>query len=203
MRLVTGFVYPAALALFLGGAAAVRADVIHWSYQWDRTPLAVSAGTGGIGLTSEPLTHAAGPSDIVATNLNVFSAANPATPDAISNGNYTLTLTLTDDASHAQGKFTFTGQLAGTLSSASAAVTNTFTSALTPPPQQLGGNLYAVTIGPYTAPGPPTSANLGAIAAHVDVKAMSPEPSSLVLGALGAAFVGMLSWSQWRRQRPA
>jgi hypothetical protein len=195
-----GLLYPAALALFLGGAAAVRADPIYWSYQWDRTPLAVGAGTGGVGLTSEPLTHAAGPSDVVATNLSVFSSAKPATPDVISNGNYSLTLTLTDDASHAQGTFTFTGQLGGTISSSSAAVTNAFTSALTPPPQNLGGNIYTVTIGPYTAPGPPTSTNLGAISAHVDVHSASPEPSTLALSGLGSAFLGMISWKRWRRQ---
>jgi hypothetical protein len=206
MKLPSGFVYPVAVALFFGGAVTVHADVITWSYQWDRSPLAVGAGTGGVGFTNENLAHAAGPSDIVATNLSVFSSANPATPDFISSGGYSLKLTLTDDASHAQGIFTFTGQLGGTISSASAQVTNTFTNATTQA-QTLGGNLYTVTIGPYTAPGPPMSTNLGAIAAHVDVRAGStpstqsnPEPSTLLLGGLGTAFLGFISLSQWRRK---
>jgi hypothetical protein len=197
MKPLPGILYPAAVAVLFGSGVMARADLVHWSYQWDRAPLAVGGGTGGVGLTNEPLTHAIGSSDIIATNLSVFSVADPATPDKLSAAGYSLKMTVTDAASHATGTFAFTGQLNGTFSSGSAAITNSFTSATTLPTQTIGTNSYTVTIGPYSAPGPPSAQNMGAIGAHVDVRAgaqvhaqSTPEPSTLILAALGLALVG-------------
>src|SRR5262249_17395202 len=136
-----------------------------------------------------------------------FSSASPSTPDHITSGAYTLTLHIADDASHALGTFVFKGQLGGTISSNSAAVTNTFFSPTTVS-EVLGGNTYTVTIGPCTPPVPSTSDHAGAIAAHVDVRAggggggpvsNTPEPPTLMLAGLGLSFVGIGSWCQRRR----
>src|SRR5262245_42621629 len=92
------------IALLAAGTQA-RADLIWWGYNWERSPAAVLAGTGGVSFTNEPLKAAVGSSDIVATNLKVFSTAAATAPDVLSGstGMYTLTLTITDNASGMSG----------------------------------------------------------------------------------------------------
>jgi PEP-CTERM motif len=198
------------LAFSLGGSA--RADLINWTYSWQRNPVSVAAdgnGTGGVSFTNQANTvAAAGNSDIVATNLNVFSTASPSNPDQlISNGAYSLTLTLTDSASGQAGTLTFTGKLTGTFSASNSDLTNVFTSASTQT-LDLGGNTYKVTIGPFSPPGPPlASSTPGSIAAHVEVTSDSgggvgvqdvPEPSTMLLAGLGGlSFLG----AAWRKRR--
>jgi hypothetical protein len=221
MKRVSGLLYPAAIALVFGTGLTARADLVHWSYDFDRSPTVVTGGTGGITLTNEPSGHAAGNSDIVATNLKVFSSADPTSPDHLAPSKYTLTLALTDDASHQSATLSFTGTLSGTYSSGSASVKNMFTG-LTMQTVTLGGNLYMVTMGPYSPPGPPSATLAGSIAAHVDVRPgqgggnpppggggnpppvnHSPEPSTFVLAGLGMAGLGLVSFGRWRRKLPA
>jgi len=192
----------AATAVLLVAGASVRADVVPWTYSWQRDPVSIAAdgsGTGGVSLTSEALPkQAAGSSDIVATNLRIFSSAPAGTPDTlVTNGNYTLTLTITDTNSGQFGTLTFTGKLSGTFSAGNSNITNVFDSPTTQT-LNLNGDVYTVTIGPYSPPGPPSASNAGSIAAHVDVTPGTgtigindvPEPSSIVLGCLGLTFVG-------------
>jgi hypothetical protein len=215
------------LLLVLGNAA--RADFIQWTFDWSRSPTVVAAdtgGTGGISLTQEPLGHAAGNSDIVATNLRAFSDALHSSPDHFTNQAYSLKLSLTDDASHQSGSLTFTGLLNGMLSFDSANIINKFTGLLTQK-IKLGKNDYTVTIGPFAAPGPPGSVTAGSISAHISVQpdsgqtgnggppdnpppsggdpgpvAHAPEPSSLVLGCLGLSLLGVTGWRlRWRSGR--
>ena len=206
MKRSTPFV-ATALAL-LCGASAARADLIAWSYNWDRSPVSVASdsGNGSVAFTNEPTKDATGSSDTVATNLKASSLAPASAPDTLNTkGNYGLTLTLTDKASGQSGAVTFTGKLSGTFSKDSANITNQFTGALSQI-LVLGVNTYTVTIGPYAPPGPPSASNFGSIAAHVDVLAgvggagSSPEPSALVLAGLGLAAAGA---SRWRKRRPA
>jgi hypothetical protein len=195
--------FAATVALLLAGAS-VRADVVTtpvpWTYSWQRNPVSIAAdgsGTGGVSLTSEALPkQAAGSSDIVATNLRIFSSAAAGTPDQLStNGAYTLSLTITDTNSGESGTVTFTGKLSGTFSAGSSLITNAFNSP-TSEVLTLGGNTFTTTIGPYSPPGPPSASNAGSIAAHVDLNGSgiivnnSPEPSSIVLSCLGLTFLG-------------
>jgi hypothetical protein len=197
----------------LGGS--VRADLIDWSYTWTNTPPVVTGGTGGVTLTTQPTSLLAeGNSDIVATNMSIFSSANPKTPDSLSGGNYTLQLAITDGTSNTTGTFTFTGQLSGTYSQQNSNITNTFTSP-TVVSQVIGNNTYQVTIGPFSPPGPPTSTTLtGSIAAFVQVTAGNngggggttvqdvPEPTTMLLAGLGLSFLGGAAWRK-RRQMMA
>jgi hypothetical protein len=194
-------------ALFAAGATA-RADQISWMYNWDRSPVSVAAGSGGVAFTNEPSGTATGNSDIVATNMKVFSSAPVATPDvfAPTAGHYQLFLTLTDKLSGQVGHLTFSGQLQGQFSLANANVTNHFTGPLTQF-VTLGKNFFTVTLVSYSPPGPPSQANSGSITAHIDVSAgvvgKNPEPSSLILGCLGLTFAGGAAWRARRKAAAA
>jgi hypothetical protein len=186
----------AALAL-LGPAAAARAELIHWTYDWSRSPARVNAdapGTGYITLSDEGLKAATGYSDVVATNLRTYSTAPTANPDHFTAKPYTLSLYLFDNDSGLGGTVRFTGQLDGTLTEKSANIRNTFTG---PTTQELvlGDHRYKATIGPYASPGPTGSVNAGSISAHVSVTVESlmdlPEPSALALSCLGLAVLGL------------
>src|SRR5262249_7882256 len=148
-------------------------------------------GTGGVNFTAEQTKSASGNSDIVLSNLRVFSAATADHPETLVNsGNWALTLTLTDATSGASGNITFSGKLSGKFLAEESNVPTSFTSAITQF-LTLGNFLSTVTIGPYSPPGPPSATNAGSIAAHVDITPAGidvqkvPEPSAMVLSCLG------------------
>ena len=91
-----------------------------------RSTYADAPGTGYIHLTDEPLREAAGESDIVATNIKVFSTAPLRTPDTFTNKAYTLTLFLLDVESGLGNTLTFNGIFNGSISRFSANVDNQF-----------------------------------------------------------------------------
>jgi hypothetical protein len=192
----------AALAL---APLSARADLIHWRYNWEPKVSTLTGSLGGkVKLTDEPAKLASGNSNTVVTNLHAFSSATVESPDQFSHANYAFTVTLTDVASHQSGTLTFTGFLNGTVTAASANLTNTFTGTTT---QQLvlGGNVYTVAMDQYSPPGPPGAVNAGSIDAHIDVHSQVtpppvddlPEPSGLALAGLGLA--GGAAW-RWRRR---
>src|SRR5262245_39543861 len=194
------FLGPLALVWLL--PASAQAEFIPWKYNWSRSPATINAdapGTGFITLTDEKVTTAAGDTDVVATNLKIFSTAPPGTPDVFTAKAYALTVSILDQESGMTGTLTFTGELSGTASSSSAKIANKFTGMMTQS-MLLGVNRYDVTIGPYSPPGPPEGGNSGSIAAmaHVEVTDItkSPEPSTLVLAAIGAPLA---VW--WRRRK--
>src|SRR5262245_60151140 len=201
--------YCASALALLWGVGAARADLIAWSYNWDRTPVSVASdsGNGSVSFTNEPTKDATGSSDTVATNLKANSLAPAAAPDALTRakGAYTLSLKLTDKASGQSGVLTFSGVLSGKFSKDSANITNAFTGPLTQV-LTLGVNTYTVTMGQYAPPGPPSASNFGSIAAHVDVQGSvgstqsTPEPSALLLSGLGLALAG---GAGWRKRRAA
>jgi hypothetical protein len=221
MNRFTSLLGPAVVLLLVAGTNA-RADFIPWTYNWDRSPVSVAAdapGTGGVSFTNEPSKNATGSSDIVATNLKVFSSATADAPDKLSTGGqYTLTLTLTDGPSGQSSVLSWLGKLSGTFSKDSSNITNAFdpNSPLTRT-VTLGNDIYTVTMGAYSPPGPPSASNAGSIGAHVDVVAAggpgpgpgpgptpgpveeSPEPSTLLLSGLGLSFLGAAGWRKHRK----
>ncbi len=197
--------FAGALLAVLVSAPEARAELIHWMYTWSRSPSQINAdapGTGYIQLTDEGLKSASGDSDIVATNLRTSSTATTV-PDKFTAAPYTLSLYLFDVSSGQSNTLNFTGQLDGTLTAQSANIKNTFTG-LTTQEVVLGTNLYVVTIGPYSPPGPTASNNLGAISAHASITVeslMLPEPSALALSFLGLTAVGMARMRRRLRAR--
>jgi len=203
-RLFTASALALVLALASGGAAQAALlppEFISWNYNFAPGAPAVFADgdpttVGSVSFTNEQGGNATGNSDIVATNLRVGSSANTSTPDRLDiNGAYSLTLNLaSNQAGHLySGTLTFTGKLGGTFSAESANITNSFDSnslqVLT-----LGNYIFTVSLPYFTPPGPPDQENAGSISAHVQVSGTSPnqvpEPSSIVLSALGVCFLG-------------
>lgn len=211
----------AGFAVIFAAQSYASAGFVPWTYNWSRAPLAVSAnapGTGGLTLTDEPINHAVGSSDIVATNIRSFSSAPRTNPDLFTNKPYTLTLFLQDDGSGQHANLVFTGAFSGNLSAVSANITNAFTGN-TSQTVTLGGHKYIVQIGPYAPPGPPTASNAGSISAHVFVDQVpdqppgggggnggggtgnggggphdAPEPSTLLLAAFGLSGLSAGAW---------
>ncbi len=197
----------AALASLLLAAASARAEQVSWSYSWSSSPAAVTSDDGTLGtVTFNPQSggpllgsHDSGPGILAAT----LDASGPASGTAtFTNRGYGMTLHLTDNASGATGDLTFGGALSGTLGSAYK-LTNSFTAPITQS-ITLGGNQYIATIGLFQAPLPGTPGQLGA---NVTVNGsgqttpvtQTPEPSSLVLVAVGLSACGLRGW--WRRRR--
>src|SRR5262249_38622733 len=151
-----------ALAMLLAPLPA-RADLIPWVYNWSRSPSEIHSdtGTSTITLTDETAKTAVGDSNIVATNLRTFSTASATDPDRFTAKPYALTLNLIDVGSHKSGTMTFTGEIDGWVSSMNSSLTNQFTGEITKS-LILGNNRYTATIGPFSPPGAPGSANAGA-----------------------------------------
>src|SRR5262245_55755833 len=108
-----------ATVAMLAFAAAAPAAAIEWGYSVDRDRPAVEAdvpGTGGVTLTNELFRPVTGDSAIVLTSMTTFSSASFDKPDAFTNAQFTLTLSLTDVASGATGTVSFTGMFNGLLS---------------------------------------------------------------------------------------
>jgi hypothetical protein len=203
----------APLALLLLAGAGARADQIDvpWSYSWAPGSATVlsDSGAGGVSFTGEKGVSAQNNSNIVASELRVFSAASPDKPEKFdSSGAYALALTLTDfsDPKHPEGvstDLTFHGKLSGTFSKANATIDNTF-GADARQHVTLGVDDYTVTLQYYTPPGPPDALRPGTLGALVEVTggvqtAHAPEPSAMLLSCLGLSFLGAASWRKRRR----
>jgi hypothetical protein len=199
------------VVLSLGATA--RADFIPWKFNWTPSATTLFSDTSPdskITLTNEPLGNATGPSDIVATNLKVFSNAPRGTPDMFggAGSNFSLTLRLTDATSGMFSDLAFGGNFSGSLSAFSSDLDVNWTGntgyTVTLGDTMTGFREYMVTIGPYSPPGPPDSDNSGGIGAHVEVRALdiqkAPEPSTMLLSCVGLSFLGLGAWRKRRQQ---
>jgi hypothetical protein len=194
-----------AFALALCATADARASFIAWSYNWTSSSPFVSAttGTGRIYTSDESLAHAQGSSDIVVTDLRTASTARPGHFDVFTNAAFSSTLTIMDGRSgKSSSAVTFAGVFNGTVSSGSSDVEFTPTGPKTQT-LLLGKELYTITFGHYSPPGPPSAQNSGSISARVTVKDQSPqhtpEPSTALLACVGGSFLGLASWRRWAR----
>lgn len=208
----------AALAILLSIATASQAntitpDQVVWTYNFSPGSPAVTADgnpAAGVTFTNEPTKTAVGSSDIVATNLRVFSTATAAAPEMLSaNGAYSLTLKLASTDQFGMpvtADMVFTGKLTGPFSAENANVANMFGPFATQT-KALGGFNFTVSLIAYTPPGPPDQTNAGSISAHVTISAITPaalpEPTTLMLTGLGMSFLGGAAWRKRKQAKVA
>jgi hypothetical protein len=197
----------------LSGTA--QAGPVPWTYNFTPSTLQVSSDNlhSFVTITNEPgrvvnTDH----TFITATNIFVTSNAPTGFPDEFTkNGNVTFTLFLKDNNSGNYQTFQFTGTFNTTNPLTPSTVSsNASNLQFTPTGNQnvtqvLGQNDYHIRFYSYTPPGPPFSGNKGSIAYQVTVRNLdtpnSPEPSTLLLAALGASFMSFAAWRKRRNQK--
>jgi hypothetical protein len=191
----------AAVALAASATSSARADGIPFTIQWDNLPISLPSQhhRGAIQFTS-PGAMTGGNFSAILNAVWNGPVQGAGSFDNLNNAAYSLTLRITDLASGASGTVPITGILrAFRLSALGAAPgSNRFTS---PATQHLHLGVHDYTIGSlgFTAPVGHTPGSItGLVTAQGP--AVAPEPSALLLGALGAAVaVGYRS----RRRPPA
>jgi hypothetical protein len=195
--------FASALALALVAAGEARAAFIPWTYNWEpgSTFLSSTTGTGRLYTSDEPLGKAQGSTNVVVTDLRTASAAPRSHPDVFTNVPFTASITIVDGLNGLSGTVTFSGLFNGTVSSDSSQLEFQLTSAKVQT-LQLGKDLYTITFGRYSPPGPPSAENTGSIAAFVkvvDPLQQAPEPPGVLLATLGGACLGLALWRRRAR----
>jgi hypothetical protein len=134
---------------------------------------------------------------------DVFLSGSPSTFDTQP---FTLAITFTDEASHAQGSLLFPGSFSGFVSPDSAAGTLGFTPGIQS--LGLGSNIYTVDLSSQKSWVGQPAGMIGAtslygydIQAQVNVR-QAPEPTSLTLTGLGLATILGGGLHRWRRRKP-
>jgi hypothetical protein len=213
------------VGLLCGGAA--RAEYMDWSYHWSVSPSPVlTSGTGSVTQTLFSYGSRPGGTRIPVAAVTTTSAAMPNHPD-IYNKNFSLTLHLTDLATHKSGNLTFYGNIRGTLTYDSAHLYQSFRTPiehltlghhtywvrlptylrLMAPGSLVVPTYYAsVIVGNVWHPRPPVvhsvtksaSVMAASIASVPRISASTPEPSGFVLGSLGAVLLSCFAlWRIW------
>lgn len=204
--------------------SSARAEYLDWSYRWSISPSPVlSSGTGSVAQALYPAGK--GQPRILAAAVTTTSEATAQHPD-VYNKSFSLTLHMTDLATHRTGNLTFYGTIRGTLSYNSAHLYESFRTTLEH--LVLGRHIYWVRLPSYVrlmAPGslvvptyyasvlveniyppPPivhpvvstASITTASIASDARIASATPEPSGLVLGSLGAVLLGCFTfWRIW------
>jgi hypothetical protein len=218
-RLLTQVVATVAAAAALATPAFAEPT---WTYTTKVSPLAVAPDVpgGGLILTSQTTPSAAvtGPSGIVATTvLGSISTGN----DHYTNAGYEVDISIQDQGSAQSHTFVFNGQFSGDFSATKGAnITHQFLDPVTNLPTagkvaesfNIGGVLYTVTLDPSVIIGALGSfpASIGGNVTFTgdntggggDVQA-TPEPSTMVLSALGLSVLGLAALRRRLRRQMA
>ena len=188
----------AVLALF--GESRARAG-INFTYDWTSSPPSFITGnpgnTGNVQIATP--VDATVPATVGGPSVSIPAATLSTTVGTGStdtyNASFSLILKLTDGVSNTMKSLTFNGTVAGTLTTTTSSLFANFSNPLT---QTLtfGNLVYSVTIDPSSLHLPtPGAQSLGQINAKVSVTSTSPsttpEPSSLVLGAIALSMAGL------------
>ncbi|HVS37660.1 MAG TPA: hypothetical protein VMS17_19010 [Gemmataceae bacterium] len=197
---------PAALAV-LFGAAFARAAPIAWSFDSTKSTFSVTGDPGNLGGVSFAALTGSFSGNQTIPILNVIPGASPGGHiDTYSGDVYSVIVDLKDTNSGDPGEFDFTGRLSGSVSTGGVSLSSIFDDPQTVH-ETLGGHDYAVTIGPFTSP---TGDSRGSVSMGVAIDAATtapppppigkaPEPSAVLLGALGASAAASMGWARRRR----
>jgi hypothetical protein len=225
MKRFSTHLYGTVFASLLFAGSITRAD--SFTIQWDRDDpikggavLADAGGTGGVSFTNmqetkpisiAPSTNGTPPPLIntVASNLSTFSSANNGAFDSFTNAPWAMTVTLKDLASGTSGKLTFTGVVNGQLNTEKSSVSVTIDSLNAIQTLALGAHVFTVTLDTTVPPAEPGNQNFGSIGGHIKVEGggggieHTPEPSGIVLSALGLSCLAVAAWRRKLRGRKA
>ncbi len=146
----------------------------------------VEVGNHGYGL---------GSADVIAGSFYTYGSSS--TPVALTPTSFTETLWLTDRASHESASVSFNLTLSGSVS-ASGSWLGVTPDGATTQSVHLGHYYYTVSLEPFQTP-PDASTFGGRLVFDVKVQ-HNPEPSSLLLAAVGLPLLGA---ARWRRRRRA
>jgi hypothetical protein len=217
----------AALLLLAPGAA--RADFYsNWSFTWSFNPVPPNApgfvpadsgvapgGSATGGAQFAATSGSTGDSTIPVATVSTTSAATT-TPDSFQGTPFTFGVTITDNASNASGTLTFDGVLHDGLTATSSSAVATFSlDPGSPTSLFLSGHTYQVTLDPSLALGAPNqlprllnatvavdASNTGGGGGPPPPVQTVPEPSSLALAGIAAAFA-LAGRRRVRAARPA
>jgi hypothetical protein len=204
--------FGAVLALALATAGTARADY-YYNFSPTDFPTVYSDHSGmGINLINQPQI---GPistghdTNVVAVTLSTFINPGVTGTDSFTTGQHsTIGVTITDGTDHASTNFglVFTGSLSASTSNIGVAFDGPSTKPLT-----VNNHQYTITLDSIVPPGVPGSISGsvgGKILAGIQVGPPSggppqnaPEPSTMVLSALGAAGVLFGGFRRWRLRK--
>jgi hypothetical protein len=200
MKRFRGLPFIGAWSILLLAGSSARADQIQWSERAVATPGTVWGENhqGQIVFTPQVRHGREGDTEIVAANLRTISTASANKPDQFINASFSLALRFHDDESGQNAEMRFNGVFNGTLAARSGHIAVDL-SAATPATQSmdLGHHLYTVTLHPQDlgAPG-------GRYAFTASVRVQhNPEPSTLLLAAVGAPLFGLTLWRRRARNK--
>lgn len=183
-----------AVALLLLARTSARAEpiVAPWFDATLATPHNVYANdpdAGHVRITgvSDPQFHF-NSATITLANFKTFGGS-PSEPAHFNDKPFSVVLAVYDAQSRELGAVTFTGAIEGTLGANGTGLSVDLTSPATER-LHLGHHIYTITLDHLPFTGPPTAANYSLLTANVTVT-NNPEPSALVLAALGLPLLGI------------
>lgn len=196
-------------AAVLGGLLAAgvpaRADLLLWTEHWTVAPHNLKAsgpGKGGVTIATDPVSapHLPGTLTVPVASLSSFSNDQSSTPQTFNDVPVTLTLKIHDLTDKKTGTLTFTGELNGTLNAKTSDLTLTWDA----PSQNLhlGHYWYDVTLHSLNPGGVQPTGSVEKMYATINVH-HNPEPSSLILAALGAPLFLLPGYRRYWRKRVA
>ena len=215
---MTRLLTPLIIALAVG--PTVQAGPL-WGYRSpSNTNILTPGSDAGLTFPNTSWTDADGGAAIVITPVQQWSVALATDPDRVEAGEYTFGVELIDYASGASGVLDFAGTLDGQIWKEGATLTNTFSGA-TAKSVDLGDYRYTVSLSGFETPTGFGEEGEGAITADVTIAeigddppppapteppvddpdpptAQTPEPASLVMGAIG---LGAAAFARLRRRR--
>jgi hypothetical protein len=212
MAKISGRLLATALAVWLAGASAARAEFMGWTYNFDDSGLTINpnAGqaSGSIGVALPPGGSATSAIPDVILAASTSALGTPDSPaDQFKDVGYFVTLTIADPAANKSHDFTFHGLLNGSMATGNFQITNAFSDG---PSQDstFAGHDYHVSVGPFVLSQTTGAGSIGFAVQVTDAgvqgqpnpppnpppPSTAPEPASLVLVCLALPALGLTSW---------
>jgi hypothetical protein len=215
MAKISGRLLATALAVWLAGASAARAEFMGWTYSFDDSGLTINPNggqaSGSVGVALPPGGTATSTIPNVILAASTTALGTPASPaDQYVNAAYFVTVTITDPTANKSHDFTFHGMLNGSATTGNFQITNAFDASSQD--STLAGHNYHVTVGSF-ALSPTTGAGSIAFAVQVNDPTVqggggspppppppssAPEPASILLACLALPALGLRAWKRKR-----